>query len=216
MKMLLAWLLMLGAAQAGTLTWDYDTTGGKTLPATAKVQRSQTLTGVFLDVATIPSLPSTFTEPPVPFGWTSVYYRVVNVGGVSGIVGYTVPVSGLPGPMGPAGPQGPQGIPGPQGPQGIAGTVGVKGATGSAGPIGLTGVVGPVGPMGPAGTPADMTRVLALEQRVTKLEQPATPPSGNNLSVATVNQDQITITGLNCLSLKTTGTGLQRILTCVH
>lgn len=84
----------------------------------------------------------------------------------------------------------------------------IVGPAGPAGPQGIQGI------QGPAGTPADMTRVLALEQRVTKLETPT--PTISNLSVVTVNPDQVTITGGNCLSLKTTGTGLQRIVTCVH
>jgi len=70
-----------------------------------------------------------------------------------------------PGPQGPKGDkgepgaQGPQGLTGATGPQGPQGPQGIKGNTGS------TGAQGPQGPQGPAGTPADMTRVTALETK---------------------------------------------------
>lgn len=67
---------------------------------------------------------------------------------------------GAVGPTGERGPVGPQGVQGDQGPTGPAGP---KGDTGPAGPAGPAGATGATGPQGPVGTPADMTRVSALE-----------------------------------------------------
>jgi hypothetical protein len=38
----------------------------------------------------------------------------------------------------------------------------------------------------------------------------------DNLSVKALDADRLEIIGLNCASLKTTGRGLKRIMTCVH
>jgi outer membrane murein-binding lipoprotein Lpp len=78
------------------------------------------------------------------------------------------------GPAGPVGPKGDRGDAGPAGqsitgPAGPAGPVGATGVTGATGPAGasITGPAGATGPQGPAGTPADMTRVAALESSMT-------------------------------------------------
>lgn len=92
MKTLFCWLCLVTSAQAGTLLWDYDTSIGP-IPATATVQHAAVFTGPFLDVATIPSLPSTYPEPLVPTGWTAVYYRIHNDGGDSNVAGYVLPVT---------------------------------------------------------------------------------------------------------------------------
>lgn len=185
--LLLMWFLMVGTAHAETYFWEYDTTDGKLVPPLADVQRSQSPTGPFSTIATIPSLPATYVGTGVPSGWSAVYTRIANVNGVSNVVSYTTPAptTGTVGPMGPAGPQGPQGI------QGIP------------------------GPMGPAGPPTDPAKILALETRVTALEQAASLTAGN-LSATVLNADQIKVVGLNCKSLSTSLTGLQRIITCVH
>ncbi|MFI6228625.1 hypothetical protein ACIBCR_15090 [Micromonospora echinospora] len=63
-------------------------------------------------------------------------------------------------------------IVGPAGPQGATGSTGATGPTGPAGAKGNTGATGPAGatgPTGPAGTPADMTRVTALENSLASL-----------------------------------------------
>jgi hypothetical protein len=88
---MLIWLLLIGSAQAGTLSWDYDTTVG-TIPATATVQRAPAISGPFTNLAIIPSLPSTYPEPIVPTGWLAVYYRIHNDGGDSNVAGYVLPV----------------------------------------------------------------------------------------------------------------------------
>lgn len=187
LAVILMWVLLAAPVQAETYLWDYDTTNGKTLPATVNIQRSPSPTGPYVTIATIPSLPSTWVGTGVPAGWSAVYTRVANINGVSNVVSYTAPIS-LVGPAGPMGPAGPQGI---------------------QGPMGLT---------GPAGTPADPAMMLSIEARVAKLEgaslAPA-PPSGN-LSATVLNVDQIEIVGVNCLSLSTTGRGLQRTITCLH
>lgn len=71
---------------------------------------------------------------------------------------------GATGATGPAGPVGAKGDTGPTGPQGAKGDQGFVGATGSKGDTGAT------GPQGPAGTPADMTRVAALEAQKLQIE----------------------------------------------
>ncbi|MFJ8690286.1 hypothetical protein [Micromonospora wenchangensis] len=58
---------------------------------------------------------------------------------------------------------------GEKGDTGAAGTPGSTGAAGAAGPKGDTGATGPQGAQGPAGTPADMSRVAALETSVASL-----------------------------------------------
>lgn len=81
--------------------------------------------------------------------------------------------AGVTGPAGPAGTKGDTGATGPQGAkgdQGFVGATGSRGDTGPAGPQGATGATGAAGPQGPAGTPADMTRVTALEAQKLQIE----------------------------------------------
>jgi hypothetical protein len=92
MRTLFCWLLLIGSAQASTLAWDYDTTLGP-IPTTATVQRGPASAGPFTDLATIASLPSSYPEPVVPTGWTAVYYRISNAGGLSNVTGYVLPVA---------------------------------------------------------------------------------------------------------------------------
>lgn len=84
--------------------------------------------------------------------------------------------TGATGPAGPVGAKGDTGATGPQGAkgdQGFVGATGSKGDTGPVGPQGATGAkgdTGATGPQGPAGTPADMTRVAALEAQKIQIE----------------------------------------------
>lgn len=103
--------------------------------------------------------------------------------GVAGPMGATGPQgpmgsTGPQGPIGPTGlsgatgPQGPTGLTGATGPIGLTGPTGATGPQGAAGPIGLTGATGATGPTGPKGdpgTPADMSRVTAVEGVVASL-----------------------------------------------
>jgi hypothetical protein len=91
MRTLLCWLLLIGTAQAGSVAWDYDLTKGE-IPPTSTMQRGPTATGPFTNLATVPSLPSLYVEPPAPAGWVSVYYRLHNDGGDSNVYGYVLPV----------------------------------------------------------------------------------------------------------------------------
>lgn len=64
-------------------------------------------------------------------------------------------------------------------------------------------------------------RIDALEARVILLEAPGTgtlPPVTvpGNLSSRVIDADHLEIVGTGCLSLRTTGTGLRRIVECVH
>lgn len=69
-------------------------------------------------------------------------------------------------------------------------------------------------------TGAVTDRLTALETRVTTLETvpvivpPVTPAS--NLTVRDIDADHVEIVGTGCLSLRTTGSGLRRIVECVH
>jgi hypothetical protein len=60
--------------------------------------------------------------------------------------------------------------------------------------------------------------LAALDARVDVLETPVVfpPPPAANISAVQNGVDRIDITGLNCLSLRTTGTGLRRTVECVH
>jgi len=110
--------------------------------------------------------------------------------GVAGPTGARGP-KGDQGDAGPTGPVGPQGAVGPtgnkgdRGDAGPSGVAGAKGNTGDTGPRGDLGATGPIGPMGPtgatgpagptgaqgaAGTPADMTRVAALEAQKLQID----------------------------------------------
>lgn len=42
------------------------------------------------------------------------------------------------------------------------------------------------------------------------------PPATGNLSAKQIDADHVEVVGTNCVSLKTTGTGLKRIVECVH
>jgi len=55
-----------------------------------------------------------------------------------------------------------------------------------------------------------------LQTRVTALEQATPPTPTTNITSKNLNTDQIEVTGLNCLKLTTSGTGLRRIITCSH
>lgn len=63
-------------------------------------------------------------------------------------------------------------------------------------------------------------RLTTLEGRVTALEQPVTPPpppaTSSNITTRQIDSDHVEITGSNCLSLRTSGTGLRRVVECVH
>ena len=63
-------------------------------------------------------------------------------------------------------------------------------------------------------------RLDALETRVTALESApvvTTPPAPTgNISARQVDSDRIEVVGTNCTSLRTTGSGLRRIVECVH
>jgi hypothetical protein len=56
-------------------------------------------------------------------------------------------------------------------------------------------------------------RVAALASPVVSPPLPAAPP---NIAAVQNGVDRIDITGTNCLSLRTTGTGLRRTVECVH
>jgi len=89
---------------------------------------------------------------------------------------------GDPGEAGPAGAVGPQGIQGPAGPQGP------KGDTGEPGPT------GPAGPKGDDGQAADMSRVEALEEQVSKLSSDIKIKDSGISSNSLGGADTITVT----------------------
>lgn len=117
----------------------------------------------------------------------------------------------IPGPQGPPGPTGPAGPTGPQGPRGFTGNTGATGAQGVPGPQGPAGTQGEMGPQGPVGPQGPMGPEGPMGP-----PGPSIPAPTGNISASVLNVDQIEITGLNCSSLKTTGTGLRRVVTCIH
>ncbi len=63
------------------------------------------------------------------------------------------------------------------------------------------------------------TLLIEAVRRIEALEAPVPPPPTLpvvNITSRQVDQDRIEITGTNCVSLRTTGTGLRRIVECVH
>lgn len=67
------------------------------------------------------------------------------------------------------------------------------------------------------------TNLTTLQARVTTLEATPVPPvvtpppaPSSNLTTRMIDADHVEIVGGNCLSLRTTGTGLRRIVECVH
>lgn len=62
-----------------------------------------------------------------------------------------------------------------------------------------------------------LDRLDAIEARLTALETSSDPPApAGNITATVIDADRIEIRGANCTSLATTGTGLQRIVTCRH
>lgn len=65
-------------------------------------------------------------------------------------------------------------------------------------------------------------RLNDAEARITLLEAavynaPVVPPTpSSNLTVRDIDADHVEIVGTGCLSLRTTGSGLRRIVECVH
>jgi hypothetical protein len=55
--------------------------------------------------------------------------------------------------------------------------------------------------------------VAALDMRVKALESPV---SVNNITAKQLDANKIEVTGMACTSLKTTGSGLKRIVECLH
>jgi hypothetical protein len=191
--------LLLAQSTPPRLEWSYQAAAGCTIPTpTVDVQTSTTFGGTY---ARVVQLPITATAYLLPTTANNLYYRVSNPCGNSNVVQYVAAA-----PTGPtldqrvttlegyvailrqAAP-----IPGLQGPMGPQGPPGPTGATGPMGPQ------GPVGPMGPPGA-----------------STPPTLPAVSNITSRQVDQDRIEITGTNCVSLRTSGTGLRRIVECVH
>jgi hypothetical protein len=56
--------------------------------------------------------------------------------------------------------------------------------------------------------------ILGLNDRLTVVESPPVPTG--NITAKVLNADQVEITGLNCVKLTTSGSGLKRIVTCGH
>jgi hypothetical protein len=65
--------------------WDYDTTKGE-IPPQATVERGPSSLGPFTPVATVPSLPSTYS---MTWPADSLWYRITNSGGSSNVVQFT-------------------------------------------------------------------------------------------------------------------------------
>lgn len=222
MIVLFFWLVLSGVAQAASLAWDYDTTGGKVVPSTATIQRSATQTGTFAAVTTVPSLPSTYVLPATP---DNQWYRVSNSAGVSNVVQYTTVaapptqpaidtltprVTTLETKM--------SVVESKNTAQDLSLTaIDSKNAAQDASIAGLQPLAGQLATLSTDTATSLSTlqaRVLAVESALAGSTPP--PPPSSNLSTVILSADQIEITGLNCTSLKTSGAGLKRVVTCVH
>lgn len=183
-------LLMLCAvqAQAAELVWDYASSASSPIPPTATIRRGATANGPFTAVATIPSLPSRYTLGPVDNLW----YQVSNLAGASNAVQYTSTAV-------------------PTQPTIDTLTPRIQTLETRAQALESRDVT-----LGQADQTLT-TQLTALTARVTALEQPAPPPvvSGINITATQLNANQIQIRGLACTSLRTSGTGLDRLITCV-
>lgn len=100
---------------------------------------------------------------------------------------------------------GPPGVAGPQGPTGSQGPAGTQGATG---PQGGTGPQGPDGPQGPPGTPADMSRVTALEAAMPLKADSAGATFTGDVHVAGANLTVMRADGTGGYRFRVTGGGL--------
>ena len=201
------------------LQWSYQTAPTSCTQQTPSgmVQRATTQTGTYATIATLPITTTTYALPTTA---NNLWYRIATACGVSNVVQYvaTAPpvptieervttlegkvailqqLAPIPGPPGPPGPVGPSGAGGPPGPSGPTGQIGPQGVPGIQGPPGPVGPMGPPGPQGPPG-------------------ESAPPSTTDNIKATVLTLDSIEITGLNCSSLKTTGTGLKRVVTCLH
>lgn len=205
--------LLLVVQSMPRLEWGYTvtTTCPSPTPSTF-VQRSVSTTGTFSTIATLPVTATSYNLPPAA---DDQFYRVATACGVSNVVQY---VATAP--------------PGPTLDERVA-TLETKVATlqlnETADDAALAAVTSRV-------TAAEATNgyqdvaisvlesdymlhsdaITALTARVSALETASPPPPSENLKATTLNADQIEITGLNCTSLKTTGTGLKRVVTCLH
>lgn len=65
----------------------------------------------------------------------------------------------------------------------------------------------------------ESSKITELESRIAALEAgsaPVPPPTLNNMTFKFIDADHIEILGQACTTLKTTGSGLKRIVECVH
>jgi hypothetical protein len=180
--------LIMALATGPTLQWSMVDASVTCSLATPNVMVKQavTVTGLFSTTATLPISATTYTLPLIA---DNQFYKVETACGVSNVVQYSAPA--------------PTALTLDQRVASLEASVAllqsivpVPGPIGPQGPQGIQGPIGPQGPPGPAGI---------------------SPTSGTNFTVTALNADQIQIDGsVTCTKLTTTGTGLRRILTCVH
>ena len=184
---LFASLCFAVSASAATLLWDVQPTSGGALI----VEKGASATGPFTTVATLPQGATQFVLTPGAWG----YYRVKNTIGPSNVVQFSLDQ--------------------------FTGDVTVRldklEAADGATSLAMTGL---------QNTDTNITKsvidlqsgLTALMGRVGVLETVpvvTSPPATVNISAKQIDANNIEVTGLNCTSLKTSGSGLRRNIQCV-
>lgn len=194
---------LLLAQSSPMLTWSYQPApaGCTATTSNALVRNSTSATGTYSTVATLPITATSYALPSTP---NNRYYRVETACGQSNVVQY---VAATPPPTDPTIDQRLTAVETKNAAQDLAlsslaaADTALQGADSQ-----LNAALAVVG-----------STLIGLEGRIASLEQAAPPPlPTTNITATQVDADRIEIRGLNCASLKTTGTGLRRVITCVH
>jgi len=182
--------LLLAQTTPPRLEWSYQQQSGCTVYPEATYVERELATGGF---ATIATLPNTATSWNLPATADNRLYQISNACGVTNAVRY---VASVPPPTSPTIEQRVTTL------EGYVAILRQQAPIpGPQGPQGIQGIPGPVGPMGPQGPPGPAGT--------------GTPPPASNFTVTVIDADHLRIVG-NCTSMRTTGSGTQRTIECVH
>lgn len=205
MMTILFWLLFASVAQAqelllaqagASLQWSYQAAPAScTSPTpTASIQTSTNGMSGWNTVASYPVIAGSGGTYALPTTANNLYYRVTTACGQSNMVQY---VAATPPPTDPTVDQ-------------RLTAVETKNA---AQDLALNSLGSNIATIGSQLIAAE-GRIADLTQRLTALENPPAPTS--NISVKVISADVVEVTCINSTSMKTTGTGLKRTITCNH
>lgn len=185
--------LLIAQAPTPRLEWSYQLTPSCPLPTpTADILSSSTFGGTYTRVAQLPITATTYTLPAA----NNLYYRVATACGNSNVVQH---VAATPPPTGP--------------------TLDQRVTTVETGMAALRLVDQSLIGVNAAQDASIASMQLAVQNamdRIVALEAVPPPSTSANVSAAIISADQVEIVGLNCASLRTSGSGLRRTVTCVH